>query len=60
MTIALLRSRAELDDLCAHTERSSRAVVMTMGALHQGHAALIRAARTDVGSAGTVIATVYV
>ena len=60
MTIALLRSRAELDELCARTERSSRAVVMTMGALHQGHAALIRAARTDVGSAGTVIATVYV
>ena len=37
-----------------------RAVVMTMGALHEGHAALIRAARKRVGAAGAVIVTVFV
>lgn len=60
MTVALLHTRAELDGLCARTERSTRAVVMTMGALHEGHAALIRAARSEVGATGTVIVTVYV
>ncbi|MFE2866678.1 pantoate--beta-alanine ligase [Embleya sp. NPDC059259] len=37
-----------------------RAVVMTMGALHQGHAALIRAARAFVGPTGHVVVTVFV
>ncbi|MFF7247746.1 pantoate--beta-alanine ligase [Embleya sp. NPDC008237] len=37
-----------------------RAVVMTMGALHQGHAALIRAAREFVGPTGHVVVTVFV
>lgn len=37
-----------------------RAVVMTMGALHEGHAALVRTARRAVGAAGTVIVTVFV
>ena len=37
-----------------------RAVVMTMGALHPGHAALIRAAREYAGAAGTVVVTVFV
>ncbi|MFF3288972.1 pantoate--beta-alanine ligase [Streptomyces sp. NPDC003023] len=36
------------------------AVVMTMGALHQGHAALVRAARERVGDNGFVIVTVFV
>ncbi|MFF8959253.1 pantoate--beta-alanine ligase [Streptomyces sp. NPDC014894] len=36
------------------------AVVMTMGALHQGHAALIRAARERVGEDGFVTVTVFV
>ncbi|MGW4731507.1 pantoate--beta-alanine ligase [Streptomyces shenzhenensis] len=36
------------------------AVVMTMGALHEGHATLIRAARERVGDAGFVIVTVFV
>ncbi|MEE6269861.1 pantoate--beta-alanine ligase [Streptomyces noursei] len=37
-----------------------RAVVMTMGALHEGHAALIRAARERVGPQGQVVVTVFV
>ena len=37
-----------------------RAVVMTMGALHDGHAELVRQARRHVGDAGTVIVTVFV
>lgn len=36
------------------------AVVMTMGALHQGHAALIRAARERAGRNGMVLVTVFV
>ncbi|MCU7824109.1 pantoate--beta-alanine ligase [Kitasatospora sp. DSM 101779] len=36
------------------------AVVMTMGALHAGHAALIRAARRQVGRDGRVAVTVFV
>ncbi|WP_328915312.1 MULTISPECIES: pantoate--beta-alanine ligase [unclassified Streptomyces] len=36
------------------------AVVMTMGALHEGHAALIRAARAHAGDSGRVTVTVFV
>ena len=36
------------------------ALVPTMGALHDGHAALLRAARARVGAAGTVVATIFV
>ncbi|MER7702933.1 pantoate--beta-alanine ligase [Kitasatospora sp. NPDC097605] len=36
------------------------AVVMTMGALHEGHAALIRAARKQVGRDGRVAVSVFV
>ena len=35
-------------------------VVMTMGALHDGHAALMRAARARVGPDGVVVVTVFV
>ncbi|MDH2387557.1 pantoate--beta-alanine ligase [Streptomyces sp. HNM0663] len=38
----------------------ARAVVMTMGALHEGHAALVRAARRRVGPDGSVTVTVFV
>ena len=37
-----------------------RAVVMTMGALHDGHAHLIREARAAVGADGQVIVTIFV
>ena len=37
-----------------------RAVVMTMGALHEGHATLVREARSLVGAAGCVIVTDFV
>ncbi len=37
-----------------------RAVVMTMGALHEGHRALMRAARTRVGPGGQVLVTIFV
>lgn len=37
-----------------------RAVVMTMGALHEGHVALIRAARAVVGIGGEVVVTIFV
>ena len=36
------------------------AVVMTMGALHEGHAELVREARSVVGPQGSVIVTVFV
>ncbi|AZM47624.1 pantoate--beta-alanine ligase [Streptomyces sp. WAC 06738] len=44
----------------AAPERPARAVVMTMGALHEGHAALVRAARAEVGPHGQVVVTVFV
>jgi pantoate--beta-alanine ligase len=37
-----------------------RAVVMTMGALHEGHARLMRVARERVGPHGEVVATIFV
>ncbi|MFJ3922868.1 pantoate--beta-alanine ligase [Streptomyces sp. NPDC090022] len=37
-----------------------RAVVMTMGALHEGHATLVRTARERAGADGQVVVTVFV
>lgn len=55
MTPAVVRTRAEL--ATARAAMTGRvAVVMTMGALHEGHAELIRAARQD---ADAVIVTVF-
>ncbi len=62
-TTALARSRQELGDLrCELLRRrpGELAVVMTMGALHGGHTALLQAARTRVGPAGRVMATIFV
>lgn len=58
-SLRLLPRLAELRDL-PRPATSQRAVVMTMGALHEGHAALIRAARERVGAAGQVVVTVFV
>ncbi|MET7594592.1 pantoate--beta-alanine ligase [Streptomyces sp. NPDC004082] len=57
MTTALLRTA---DELHARVRDGRRAVVMTMGALHEGHATLIRAARELAGDAGEVVVTVFV
>ncbi|MGK5549086.1 pantoate--beta-alanine ligase [Streptomyces sp. URMC 127] len=57
----LLPALEDLDYLLGHYAVPGRtAVVMTMGALHEGHATLIRAARERVGRKGLVIATVFV
>ncbi|NDB19061.1 MAG: pantoate--beta-alanine ligase, partial [Actinobacteria bacterium] len=54
----VVHTRAELDDLLAGHPRQTRAVVMTMGALHPGHASLFDVARSIVGDSGQVVATV--
>ncbi len=58
MSVVLASSRDELAASCA--DRRLTAVVMTMGALHDGHAELIRAARRRVGSEGRIIVTDFV
>ncbi|MFG2194797.1 pantoate--beta-alanine ligase [Streptomyces sp. NPDC048639] len=57
MTVQLVPTAGGLRAL---TRGGERAVVMTMGALHEGHAALIRAARERVGLGGQVVVTVFV
>ncbi|MFI6350795.1 pantoate--beta-alanine ligase [Streptomyces sp. NPDC050560] len=48
------------EGLRARAREGRRAVAMTMGALHEGHAALVRAARAAVGPRGEVVVTVFV
>ncbi|ULR52574.1 pantoate--beta-alanine ligase [Streptomyces deccanensis] len=57
MTITVLRTA---DELHARARTGRRAVVMTMGALHEGHATLVRTAREIAGDAGEVVVTVFV
>ncbi|MGG8408140.1 pantoate--beta-alanine ligase, partial [Streptomyces sp. 12297] len=57
MTCALLHTA---DDLHALPRTGRRAVVMTMGALHEGHATLVRTARAVAGPGGQVVVTVFV
>jgi pantoate--beta-alanine ligase len=63
----VVRTRESLDDAYARlprtnvrSARASRAAVFTMGALHDGHIALIRAARGEVGPSGHVTVTIFV
>ncbi|MGW2325586.1 pantoate--beta-alanine ligase [Streptomyces sp. NPDC001700] len=59
--VELFGRRTDFDAALAHFAVPGRtAVVMTMGALHDGHAALIRAARARVGAKGLVTVTVFV
>ncbi|WP_069813947.1 pantoate--beta-alanine ligase [Streptomyces sp. TP-A0874] len=55
----LIRTGAELRSLPV-APSGRRAVVMTMGALHEGHARLVCAAREKVGPRGQVVVTVFV
>ncbi|MFC7308303.1 pantoate--beta-alanine ligase [Streptomyces monticola] len=57
MSTRLLRTAPELRKL---SYDGRRAVVMTMGALHEGHATLIRYARQLTGPRGQVVVTVFV
>lgn len=63
----VVRTRESLEDAYAslpvpavRSARASRAAVFTMGALHDGHIALIRAARGEVGPRGHVTVTIFV
>ncbi len=58
MSALLASTHAELID--ARGDNRSLAVVMTMGALHAGHASLIRRAREVVGRTGYVVVTDFV
>ncbi|MDU0349591.1 pantoate--beta-alanine ligase [Actinomyces sp. MRS3W] len=55
----LARTRAELETALAG-DTAPRAVVMTMGALHEGHFDLVREAARRVGDGGTVVVTIFV
>ncbi|WP_147681646.1 pantoate--beta-alanine ligase [Actinomyces ruminicola] len=55
----LARTREDLASALAGDD-APRAVVMTMGALHQGHFDLVREAARRVGADGTIVVTIFV
>ncbi|MFJ2111140.1 pantoate--beta-alanine ligase [Streptomyces sp. NPDC087850] len=61
MSCELVSTRVDLARLLDRRAAPGRtAVVLTMGALHAGHATLVRAARAHAGPAGLVVLTVFV
>ncbi|MGK5630685.1 pantoate--beta-alanine ligase [Streptomyces sp. URMC 123] len=60
--VHLARTRRELEDVEKDyfSDSTGTVVVMTMGALHEGHATLIREARRRAGEHGMVVVTVFV
>lgn len=59
-TPRVVRSRADLATALDALAPRPRAVVMTMGALHDGHASLLRKARELAGANGSVVLTIFV
>lgn len=59
MLLSLAHTREELAAAIA-ANQTNRAVVMTMGALHEGHLDLLRRTGALVGVGGTVVVTIFV
>jgi pantoate--beta-alanine ligase len=58
--LTVARTRGELFRVRKAVSDRELIVVMTMGALHAGHVALIRRARKEVGTDGMVVVTIFV